>query len=234
MAYGRRLRLPAIWAAIGLAVLTLSPAVRADVISPTPTLPVLGMPYVPSTGAGCFPTANICVAGGTITLTSLISSTFNMAGQDLLSDAVFSGTLTTLGNTLIGPLTLTGTIEQEVLNRTFSMETGTWATNLVAMSLSGPVQANTLTMTLASSNTSTGQTSITPIGDAGYDISSFFDVFVELTLDGIPPLHATRGPITITLTAPVPEPAGWAIVGVPLLVLTAMRARRRGITVTAR
>src|SRR5690349_20716333 len=107
MAYGQRLRRPAIGAAIGLVALTLSPAARSEIISSTPTLPVLGVPYVPSTGAGCFPTAGVCIAGGAITLTTLVSSNFNGSGQDLLSDAVFSGTLTTLGNTPIGLVTLT-------------------------------------------------------------------------------------------------------------------------------
>ena len=40
-----------------------------------------------------------------------------------------------------------------------------------------------------------------------FRIDSFFDVFVDLTLDGPTPLHATRSAHLALLPAAVPEPA---------------------------
>jgi hypothetical protein len=205
-------------------VLTAAAPSRADVISATPTLPLLGVPYVPSTGAGCFPTINACISGGSLTLTSLVSNTFVALGEDLLTDAVYTGTLTDTANNPIGPVTLTGTVEQLVLGRTFSSQTGSWTTDLTALSLSGPVLGRTLTLDLDPSKSSSGTTSITPIDDAGFRISSFFDVFAELTLDTTTPLHTTVGPIEFTAApTPAPEPAGLALLGLPLLALSATR-----------
>jgi hypothetical protein len=153
---------------IGAAVFTgllMSGPVRADVISSTPTLPVLGVPYV-AFGSGQLLSRS--GSGGAITLTSLVSETFNTVGQDLLSNATFTGELTTLGSTPIGPVILTGMVEQEALGRTTSTQTGTWDTDLLAVSLSGPVQGHTLTLNLAPSPQSSGQTTIAPIGDLGF------------------------------------------------------------------
>jgi hypothetical protein len=72
--YGSR-RTSILLGTVAVAWLCLGPA-RADVISSTATLPLLDVPYVASTGAGCFPTAGVCVAGGSLTLTSLVSTSF--------------------------------------------------------------------------------------------------------------------------------------------------------------
>jgi hypothetical protein len=93
----------------------------ADVISSTATLPVLGVPYTSTTHIGCLPPAGFCVSPGSFTLNSVVSSLFNLAGQDITSNISFTGTLTALDNTLIGPLSLSGTIEEEVLGRTFRL-----------------------------------------------------------------------------------------------------------------
>lgn len=204
-------------------------AARADVISSTPTLPVLGVPYASATGAGCFPAAGVCVAPGSITFDSLVSSTFNASGQDIVVNASLASTLTDLSDTPIGPVSLSGTIEQEVLGRTFSTETGSWAIDVLALSLSGPVLGHTLTLTLDPSESSTGGASIAPAGDGNsplFRIDSFFDVFVELDLDSVPPLHAERGPLHLALPAAVPEPSTFAIFAGGLLVTAALRRRR--------
>jgi hypothetical protein len=212
-----------------LALAGMAP-VKASVISSSPTLPLLDDPYISSIGAGCFAAANVCISAGTFTLTSVVSSSFAPLGQDILADATYMGTLTTLSDVPIGPVTLTGTLEQEVIGRTSATETGSWTTDIEAMSLTGPVLGHTLTLTLDPSETSSGTTSIVPDGEA-FNISSFFDVFVELSLDSTPPLQTTVGPITVDAVA-VPEPVSLAMLAISLLSLAAMlgcqrRSRRR-------
>jgi hypothetical protein len=195
---------------------------RASVVSSTPTLPLLGVPYQSAAGVGCFTTAGVCITGGSLTLTSLVSVTFDGSGEDIITDAAYTGTLTTLGNSVIGPVTLNGTVEQEVLGRTFATETGSWTVDLLALSLTGPVLGHTLTLTLDSGQTSSGTTSITPLGDQGFRIDSFFDVFAALSLDSNPPLETTRGPIEL-VASQVPEPTALMLLGLPLLLLPALR-----------
>lgn len=88
---------------------------RAAVISTSPTSPPLDAPFVSAGGVGCFPVASVCVRPGSLAFTSVESTTFVAAGQDIVANASYEGTLTTLANTPIGPITLSGTVEQLVL-----------------------------------------------------------------------------------------------------------------------
>jgi hypothetical protein len=195
---------------------------RGEVISASPMLPILGAAYISIGSAGCFPTAGVCVTAGSLTLAPPVSVTFNPMGEDILSDASFLGQITTLGGAPLGVVSLLGTVEQEVLGRTSSMELGSWTTDLTGLALSGPALGHTLTLGLDGSSSSSGVTSIVRAGD-DFRISSFFDVFVDLTLDTSPPLHADRGPI---LFEAVPEPISLLVLGPAGLALLA--ARRRG------
>ncbi len=177
-----------------------------------------------SSGVGCFPAAGVCVSPGTFTLTSVVSSIFNPSGQDIVANVDYAGRLTDLTQAPIGPVLLSGTLEEVVEGRTFATEIGSWPTDLVALSLTGSVQGQTLALTLDPAHDSSGVTSIDPIGGGereAYLISSFFDVFVELSLDG---LNATRGPIRATVA---PEPATLTMLALPLAALTVMRRRRK-------
>lgn len=90
-----------------------------------------------------------------------------------MADALYSGQLTTLSGMLLGPVTLSGIVQQEVLGRTFSIEAGSWTTDLTALDLSGPVLGHTVTLGLDAGNTSSGTTSVVPSGGQ-FVISSFF------------------------------------------------------------
>ena len=200
---------------------------RAAVISTSPTLPPLDAPFVSAGGVGCFPVAGVCVQPGSLTFTSVESTTFVAAGQDIVANASYEGTLTTLSNTPIGAITLSGTVEQRVLGRTSSTQTGTWSTELLDMSLTGPVLGNTLTLVLGSTP-SIGMASIEAIAENLFRIDSFFDIFVQLSLDSVPPLTATRGPIHAEVApAGVSEPSVVTLLAAALLWLVGMRGRRR-------
>ena len=70
-----------------------------------------------------------------------------------------------------------------MLGRTFATETGSWATTIIALTLSGPVLGHTLTLTQDPAQQSNGNTSIAPVGGGRFIVDSFFDVFFELTIE---------------------------------------------------
>ena len=175
---------------------------------------------------------SLCVAPGTFTLTSVVSSSFDLNGnQDIVANVSYASTLTTLGNVPIGPVSLSGMMHQEVLGRTFATELGTWSTNLVALSLSGTLLDQVLTLTLDATTPSTGVTSIASVGssndpasgDPMYRIDSFFDVYAKLTLATTPPLETMRGPVRLSL---VPEPCSLVLVISGLLAMGSRRQRK--------
>jgi hypothetical protein len=202
--------------------------VMAGVMSATPTLPLL-QPYGTATGLGCISTLGICFTSDSLTLTSVVSAKFVTAGQDIVTNAIYSGQLTTTGGKSMGPFSLTGTLEQQVTGRTFSTELGSWTTDITAVALSGPLLGNTLTVGLDPKQLSTGTTSIVAAG-AEFDISSFFDLHFELRTDGTPPLNTSVGPVRFDVTSQpasgsMPEPASLLLLATPLLALAALKRR---------
>ncbi len=186
---------------VGVFLLAGPVVAEASVISTTPTLPLLDTPYTTSTALGCVATIGTCITSASFTLSAPVTELFVPAGQDLVSNISFSATLTDLSNTPTGTLLLSGTVKQEVLGRTFSIETGTWTTELMDLSLSGPLLGHTATIILDPAQTSGGMTTITPSNGA-FAIDSFFDVFFEFTLDTSPPRNQLLGPNEFVAAAP--------------------------------
>jgi hypothetical protein len=190
-------------------------SVQASVIESSPSFPPIPLSFLSPTGAGCFDIATVCVTPGIFTLTSAKSNFLLPAVQDVVADATYTGSLTPLppATGSLGSFTLSGTVDLAVLGRTSDTETGSWTTQITSLSLSGPLlNFGTLFATLDPSRSSTGTTSIAALGNGEFQISSFFDVFMDVTLDRpspLPPLHTTVGPIPVE--AGVPEPATWAM-----------------------
>ncbi|HEY1299186.1 MAG TPA: PEP-CTERM sorting domain-containing protein [Stellaceae bacterium] len=199
-------------------------AAQASVISPTPTLPPANGIYVGTTAPGCFPAVNLCVGTGSFAITSVISSTFSPSGQDLVLGGVYTSALTDLSHNPIGTVSLTGTIDEDIAGRTGPNDTGTWSTGLDALDLSGSAFGVPLSVGLDPSNPTNGTTSITPVGSE-FLISSFFDVFAEITaMTPGGPLTVDRGPLHVELV-PTPEPATLALLALPFAGLLWWRRR---------
>jgi PEP-CTERM motif len=212
------------WSVLGAGLAlsgALSGPAQASVITPTASLPLIGVPYLsPGPGAGCFTVATACINPGPFIQTSIVSDTFSGGNQEIVANVAYDATLTPpMGSTIIGSVVLTGTVDETVFGRTSDTETGSFTVHLTGLALSGPLSlpseplldGRTLTVGLDTSNpsdTSSGTTTIAPDGPA-FKVTSFFDVFVDITLD-LPTtsLSTSVGPI---LLVAVPEPSTWAM-----------------------
>jgi hypothetical protein len=82
--------------------------------------------------------------------------------------------------------------------------TGTFDTEIVSMSLSGDVGGVHIDVRESPGRESPGETRIDDIGGGEFQIDSFFDVFVELSVDGGPFMLQTNEATRMDL---VPEPS---------------------------
>lgn len=212
--------------AVVVAVLAGAISAKASVLSPTPTLPVAGAKYVGAASPGCFATVGVCLEPATLAGTSVIGSTFDAAGQHISIDALYTSEVTDLSHTPIGTLSLSGEIDETVAGRTGPTATGSWTAGLDLLDLSGTVLGDPVSVGLDPSHPSTGVTSITPVGSE-FLITSFFDVFVDITIDTASgPLMVSRGPLRVDLV-PIPEAGTLLLLAVPLAGLFLLRRRNR-------
>jgi len=124
----------------------------------------------------------------------------------------------------LGQVVLTGPVQVRTTNRNLSA-TGTFATEIVSMSLSGNSPMGFVEIREDMQRASTGQTDIQDLGGGLYHIDSFFDVFTELRVGGatgmwIPCDDSTRMYLT-------PEPGTLVLFGMGVLGLLALVRRRR-------
>ena len=119
------------------------------------------------------------------------------------------------------PFVLTGPVSVEAFGKAGNV-TGTFNTQMLSMDLTGSLLGNSIEVVLDPNNPTTGQTSITDIGGGLYDISSFFDVFTDLSVNGGAYIPQSNGPTLVQLE--VPEPTSMAVLGAGALFL--LRRRR--------
>jgi hypothetical protein len=121
------------------------------------------------------------------------------------------------------PLTLTGPVSVDAFGKVGNV-TGTFNTQMLSMDLTGTVLGNSVQIMLDPANPTFGQTSIIADGPGLYTITSFFDVFTELSLNGSPFIPQNNGPTLVTLE-PVPEPASVGLLGAGVFALLRRRPR---------
>lgn len=178
-------------------------------------------------GAGCFPAAGVCAGSGRLSYSNIVS-TFDAAGQELTFDAVFTVPIVTdPGLTPLGTASLAGDGSVRVLGRTSATELGSWTTQITSLDLTGTFMGVPLTAVLDADpgKELVGGTTIASSGNR-FEVTSFFDIFVDITLSSAPPLTTGRGPLHAELV-PTPEPAGLALLVLPLAGLAALHWRRR-------
>lgn len=125
------------------------------------------------------------------------------------------------------PFTLTGPVSVDAFDKVGNV-TGTFNTQMISMDLTGNVAGNPVIIRVDPTTPTLGQTSITDIGGGLYQISSFFDVFTDLSVDGgntwIP---QNNGPTLVQLQN-VPEPASMALLGSGAILLLRRSRRAAG------
>ena len=103
---------------------------------------------------------------------------------------------------------------------------GTFVTQMLNLGMTGTIGGNSVAITLDPTQASLGTTSITEISTGPpplFQITSFFDVFTELSLNNGPPVPSDGGHIVVL--NPIPEPSSLIILGMAGLIVPAYYAR---------
>ena len=202
--------------------------------------PATGLYATPSGSPGaCFsiPGAGaVCMFGDGSVRPNSVRSSIIGGNQSTLFDMPFFATITDGASHPLGSVLMDGSVDVLVFNRGSDTLPGTFSTEMLQLDLSGAIQSpgplggQFLMLWLQSENPNggpgtTGQTTVTP-SRPGFWVSSFFDVFAEISLDGgrtwIP---QSNGPTPVSLVA-TPEPASFALVAAGCLAAALWRRRR--------
>jgi hypothetical protein len=113
------------------------------------------------------------------------------------------------------PLSLTGPVTVLTTGKTGNT-TGTFDTEIIAMSLAGTLLGLPIEIRESPTQNSTGQTTITDLGGGSFAFDSFFDIWIELSVNGGPFVPQTGGSSTVNLVDSVPEPATGLLLAIGL------------------
>jgi len=202
-------------------------AASAQVITTDPSLPPVNGAYV-----AMGPAAAVYSGSGlTITLRNVIDTSFSniqhvTSGANELEtfNSSATGDISFNGGPLV-PVTLAGPVETETFGKT-GMTIGTFSTQMLSLDLTGNAAGHSAELMLDPTQTTTGQTTVADVGGGNFQITSFFDVFTELSLDGGPFIPQNNGPSLLTLQN-MPEPSGVALLACGGLAVLRRRSRSR-------
>ncbi len=211
-------------AACALIALTVGAMVaHADSIEPTPTLPPTVGVY--TLGPACIP--QVCLTNITVGDFQGTTSTFDPTGQAVDTGAVFGADIYQNNGgspgALLGSVSTLGTLGLFYSGRESDSELGTFDAQITELVFVGAFNGHTFEIQQNPSQTSTGVTTIAE-NLPGYRVSSFFDVYAEVSIDGG---SFVPGPVRqADLTSPVPEPSTLILLLTTLLAV-AFAARKR-------
>lgn len=202
--------------------LAFAPTVFADVVETTPALPPAnGVYFVPDTCISVVCLENIQLKDFNVTSSKIMGGNELTVSNVELSTNVFQNVSGSPG-AFISPLVLTGQVDITYFSKTTLSEQGTFNAQITSLDLSGSFTGltgpHTADAMLNPSNASTGQTMVQEISGhpTTWRISSFFDVFAELSVDGGP---FVPGPERTGDLGAAPEPSYYVPIGVGLLAI---------------
>ena len=162
------------------------PTAFADLIQPNPFLPPDGAQYdladtcIPQVCLGNIAISNFVVTGNTIS-----GGNENVETTATLSADVFQNNAGTPGP-LIGLVALSGPVDFTYFDKDTFSESGTFDSQITDLDLTGSFNGLTGTHTLEAqlnpAQSTLGSTAIEPVGGGLYHVTSFFDIFTELSI----------------------------------------------------
>jgi hypothetical protein len=211
------------------ASLVFAPFAFADVFESSALVPPADSVYtVPAT---CIP--QVCLEN--ITIGNFTDIDSNIVGGNQLTTAkvsLMASVFQNVGGTgtpgvFISPIVLNGQMDITYSNKSTLTELGTFSDTITSLGLSGSFNGLTGTHTVAAilnpDEASTGQTTVAQIGvSPDFRISSFFDVFAELSIDHGPFVPGPERTAELT-----PEPAYYGVIGILLAGTVIRRCLRR-------
>lgn len=215
---------PNLLAAATLLVMLIAivPLAGADIIQSTASMPPEGAYTAPMICVQIGP--GVCVVNPSLHGFNGTTREINGMGEAIDSNIFFTADIYSESDghagTFLGPLSLAGPIGILYAGRSSDSQLGTFMSSLTELDLTGMFNGHTIEVMLGMP-TSMGPTTITPVG-SDFRVSSFFDVFAEISID-----HGQfmAGPErTFTLT---PEPGTISLMGLGLAGLTVGELRRK-------
>lgn len=202
-------------------------AARADVIEPNATLPpptgVYTLPLI------CIPA--VCVANTRIFGFHNTSDQLVGGNEQVVTTAIFAGDVyqNNVGTpgAFLGALAAPGTLDITYFGRNFTTPLGTFNAEITDFMFAGSLNGHTFESMRNPSQTSSGQTTITQLPGGEYRVSSFFDVFSELSIDGRPFVPEPERVEVLTGEIPEPGTATFGFLGAGGLCLLRFRRSRR-------
>ncbi|MEO8593278.1 MAG: hypothetical protein ABI759_08150 [Candidatus Solibacter sp.] len=202
--------------------------IQAGIIQPTATLPPPASVFTLSPTClipACV--ADISISGFQNTSDAVVAGDEHLSANAAMSANLFQNIGGSPG-AMLGSITFAGTIDFIFFGRTLSNPVGTFNSQITDFDFMGTFNGHTVEARQNPAIPSTGQTSVSALVGSGgsFEISSFFDVFAELSIDGGPFVPGPPRHTELTSSS-TPEPGGIGIVTLGLLGHAGFGARRR-------
>ena len=213
---------------LALALFT-SDSANAQLITGDPSLPPQGVYITPDQVHATYSMPGLIVVLNQPRHSDFTSISRTTVGTDEMEsfNSVLAGTADVdVGGTMVPGVAFSasGPVQTLVFGKA-SQITGTFQTEMLSMAVSGVTPLGPFTIRESPTLASRGTTTIEDIGGGMYRISSFFDVFTELTVDGgqtwIPD---SSGPTRVVL---VPEPKSIELISVGVCAILIWMRRKR-------
>jgi len=127
----------------------------------------------------------------------------------------------------LGSVSAPGTLDIKYFGRNFTTPTGTFNAEMTNFDFLGSFSGIPFEFKRNPSHTSTGVTTIVPLPGSEFQVSSFFDIFAELSIDNGPFIPGPERRTDLTGTIPEPATAGLAFLGLGAVFFVRRLSRER-------